>query len=67
VRCPRPLSEIIEKCTQKNPHDRYQTAEQLIAALDELRLESQWSSQLAAEWWREALSIKSGEQQQLKS
>lgn len=67
VGCPQPLSAIIEKCTQKNPHDRYQTAEQLIAALDELRLESQWNSQLAAEWWREALSIKQVEQQQLES
>jgi serine/threonine-protein kinase len=58
VGCPKPLSEIIEKCTQKDPDDRYQSAEQLIAALDELRLDSQWNSQLAAEWWRETISVK---------
>lgn len=56
--CPPGLSQIIEKCTRKNPDDRYQNADQLIAALDELSVDCQWNSQLAAKWWRERLSIK---------
>lgn len=51
AKCPRGLTEIVEKCTRKNPEERYQTAEELIAALDELKLESPWNNQLAGEWW----------------
>jgi serine/threonine-protein kinase len=51
AKCPPGPSEIVEKCTRKNPDERYQSAEQLIAALDELRLECQWNNQLAGEWW----------------
>jgi hypothetical protein len=56
VECPPGLSEIVEKYTRKNPDEWYRSAEQFIAALDELRLESAWNSQLAGEWWRMIVS-----------
>ncbi len=60
---PRPPSELTElpippeferivlRCLEKRPEDRFQTAEELEAALLEVPVDKPWSRDKAREWW----------------
>lgn len=48
---PVDLKEIILRCLEKEPEDRYQNVESLRADLLQVPLEQAWSNQLASEWW----------------
>jgi serine/threonine-protein kinase len=48
---PGELEEIVMRCLEKDPDDRFQDALSLQRALRELSLEDRWSSEMAAEWW----------------
>ena len=48
---PVELEEIVMRCLEKDPDDRFQDALALQRALRELAFEESWSSELAAEWW----------------
>ncbi|TWT35415.1 Serine/threonine-protein kinase PknB [Posidoniimonas corsicana] len=45
------LNEVVMRCLEKDPEDRFQTVEQLRRALLDLPVASRWSSEKAAEWW----------------
>jgi serine/threonine-protein kinase len=45
------MEEIIMRCLEKDPDDRFQDVASLQRVLRELVLEETWSSDLAAEWW----------------
>lgn len=49
---PPGLDAIVMKLLEKDPDDRYQTAEDLAAALHRLPLDPAWSQERAREWWR---------------
>jgi len=48
---PYQLEEIILRCLEKDPGDRFQTATALRQALQDVELEEPWSSDQAAAWW----------------
>ncbi len=48
---PAELDEIVLRCLEKDPEDRFQDAPSLQRALGELDLEDRWSADLAAQWW----------------
>jgi serine/threonine-protein kinase len=48
---PVDLEEIVLRCLEKDPDDRFQDALALQRALRELVLDEAWSSDSAAEWW----------------
>lgn len=48
---PAELEEIILRSLEKRAADRFQTVAELREALDQIPLESEWNSKLAAEWW----------------
>ena len=45
------IEELVLRCLEKDPDDRFQDAAALQRALRELVLEEAWSSDLAADWW----------------
>ena len=45
------IEEIVMRCLEKEPEDRFQDILALQRALREVVLEESWSSDLAAEWW----------------
>jgi serine/threonine-protein kinase len=45
------LEEVILRAMEKQPDDRFQTVDELRAALDQIPLDSDWTSRLAADWW----------------
>lgn len=45
------LEEVILRAMEKRPEDRFQSVEELRAALDAIPLEGEWNSRLAADWW----------------
>lgn len=48
---PIELEEIVLRCLEKDPEDRFQTIADLRRALLDAPLEDDWSAELAAEWW----------------
>lgn len=52
VQVPEPLEALIQRCMAKERADRYASAEELDAALEQIPLEARWDSGAAAAWWR---------------
>ena len=50
---PQPLEDIVLKCLAKDPSDRFATADAMHSALDATGLAEDWTSERAAEWWRD--------------
>ncbi len=48
---PDALDGIVMKLLEKEPDDRFQTADELIAALQAVPLAQPWSQERAREWW----------------
>lgn len=48
---PIELEEIVLRCLEKDPDDRFQTSEDLRLALRDVRIDDEWTSVLAADWW----------------
>ncbi len=48
---PEALDAIVMKLLEKDPNDRFQTAAELIAALQAVPLAQPWSQERAREWW----------------
>ncbi len=45
------LCEIVMKCLEKSPQDRFQKAKQLKHALENVQLDRPWGQSEAAQWW----------------
>ncbi len=50
---PADISQVVMRCLAKSPDDRYQTALDLAAALDDCQAAGRWTHESAARWWRE--------------
>ncbi|HEV7278953.1 MAG TPA: serine/threonine-protein kinase [Pirellulaceae bacterium] len=50
---PTDLERVVMTCLQKRREDRYQTAEELLAALNECESANSWGREQAAAWWNE--------------
>lgn len=48
---PRELDQVVMSCLAKDPAERPQTARDLAARLNGIRLADPWSNERAAEWW----------------
>jgi serine/threonine-protein kinase len=48
---PAELDAIVMKCLEKNPEDRFQSAEELKAALEAVPSKGQWTWKQARTWW----------------
>jgi serine/threonine-protein kinase len=48
---PAELEEIILRSLEKRPEDRFQTIAELRDALEQVPVDNEWSSRLAADWW----------------
>jgi serine/threonine-protein kinase len=48
---PLELEDLILRCLEKDPEDRFQSVDDLRRALLDLDLADQWSAERAAEWW----------------
>ncbi len=46
------LDDVILRCLEKSPADRFQTALELKAALEAIPFQTPWTQERAAEWWR---------------
>ncbi|GAB4139214.1 MAG: hypothetical protein Tsb009_07990 [Planctomycetaceae bacterium] len=51
---PRELAEIIMKCLEKDPNDRFADVGELEAALNNCREVPEWSQQAARDWWSDS-------------
>jgi serine/threonine-protein kinase len=49
---PASLDAAVLACLEKNPNERVQTAEELVALLDQVQLADEWTQERAAQWWR---------------
>ena len=54
IGCPRDLAEIVIKCSQLERSQRFDSAHEVIAALDSVVCEREWNSAAAALWWKTA-------------
>ena len=48
---PEDLELVVMRCLSKSPEDRFSSAADLAAALDDCVLGDEWDSQKAAHWW----------------
>lgn len=48
---PMELEEVVMRCLEKDPEDRFQDVMSLRAALEEVSLMEDWTTAMAAEWW----------------
>ena len=48
---PEALEEIILRCLEKQPEDRFQDVKSLKEALIDVPLDAEWTAEDAAEWW----------------
>jgi serine/threonine-protein kinase len=51
VPIPEELDGIILRCLEKKPSDRFQTALELLSALDGIQFEEPWDEDRACSWW----------------
>ena len=49
------LLDIVHRCLRKNPHERFETVEQLILELENLKTPV-WKQEQAGEWWNKHLT-----------
>ncbi len=49
---PLEMEEIVMRCLEKDPDDRFQSVQTLAAALNDVDFEDDWTSLRAAEWWQ---------------
>lgn len=52
-RVPEDLERVVTKCLEKRKEDRFQTAEELLAALAACEASGTWTREQAAAWWNE--------------
>ncbi len=50
---PAELEQVVLKCLEKRPEDRFSNAESLREALQACPLDDSWTQHAAARWWRE--------------
>jgi serine/threonine-protein kinase len=48
---PGELEEIILRAMEKRPADRFQSMAELREALDNVIVDSEWNTRIAADWW----------------
>lgn len=48
---PAELDDIVMRCLEKSPDDRFQDARELAAALTAVPLEKRWTAERARKWW----------------
>jgi len=56
---PPSLDAVVLSCLEKEPQERVQTAEDLIAQLERVELEQPWTNERAEEWWSKHASDSS--------
>jgi serine/threonine-protein kinase len=52
ITIPPELDEVVMRCLEKDPGDRFQTAAELLAALGAIRFQQPWTHERARDWWR---------------
>jgi serine/threonine-protein kinase len=53
---PDDLEMVVMRCLQKSPLDRYQSAAELVAALEDCDDHGRWKSEHAKNWWQQQMS-----------